>query len=123
MKLIVFHPEVAFRDCADCLIHQYHEEGKFAGRPVLRGERKQQRHHGCPPPCRTREGCHKGAAENPIELTDANYRCWVNYRECRAVGSFPDDPIVRATARIIGEIERVAEHKRELELATLSLRG
>jgi hypothetical protein len=34
---------------------------------------------------------------------------YLHYLECKAVGQFPDDPIVRRTARICAAIERTEE--------------
>lgn len=39
------------------------------------------------------------------EWTDQNRQAYKHYLECRAVGLFPDDPIVRRNARIIRAIE------------------
>jgi hypothetical protein len=38
-------------------------------------------------------------------MSDKNFAAWRHYRQCRAVGIFPDDPIVRRNAEIIREIE------------------
>jgi hypothetical protein len=58
------------------------------------------------PPCRMAGvGCLKGTPEESRELTNANRAAWRHYRECRAVGQFPDDPIVRRNAAIIREVE------------------
>jgi hypothetical protein len=39
------------------------------------------------------------------ELTDYNRVAWDFYNECKAVGRFPDDPIVRWYAGIIRQVE------------------
>jgi hypothetical protein len=57
--------------------------------------------------------CRKGSPEHPRTLSEANQRCYEHYRECRAVGRFPDDPIVRRNAAIIREIEDEIASKRE----------
>jgi hypothetical protein len=40
-----------------------------------------------------------------VELSDRNWLAWQHYRECRAIGRFPDDPIVRRNAAIIRDVE------------------
>ena len=110
--LAINHPTVAFRDCRDCLLYQY-DEGT--------GQRVTNR-DGTPkkrivrPPCEykidTRTGetkCPKGTPESNSSLTEQNMKAWIHYQECRAVGSFPDDPIVRQNARIIRSVEDQVE--------------
>lgn len=38
-------------------------------------------------------------------MTEQNWQAYEHYRECRAVGQFPDDPIVRRNAATIRQIE------------------
>lgn len=57
-------------------------------------------------PCRDHRGCPKGTPEEPKTLNKINEICYRHYLECRAVGSFPDDPLVRQNAAIIMEVER-----------------
>lgn len=40
-----------------------------------------------------------------IELSDRNKAAWQHWRECRAVGVFPDDPIVRRNAAILQSVQ------------------
>lgn len=40
-----------------------------------------------------------------VEFTPQNRAAWQFYRECRAVGKFPDDPLVRWYASVIRETE------------------
>jgi hypothetical protein len=42
--------------------------------------------------------------EHAVELSDKNYQAWQHYLECRAVGVFPDDPIVRRNAKVLREV-------------------
>ena len=39
------------------------------------------------------------------DLFRFNVRTYIHYQECKAVGSFPDDPIVRKNASIIRMLE------------------
>lgn len=52
--------------------------------------------------CRTKEGCPKGSPESPFGLSPKNRQALAFDLECRAVGQWPDDPIVRRNARVIG---------------------
>jgi Pyruvate/2-oxoacid:ferredoxin oxidoreductase delta subunit len=98
VKLLLLHPEVATRDCADCQMHVYDEQtgerALHAGRPVVRPA-------GTQPACRTCRGCPKGTPENPKSLSSKNMHAYLHYLECQAVGQFPDDPIVRRNAATI----------------------
>ena len=67
----------------------------------------------CPPPCRTNKGCPKGTPENPKSLTEDNEQCYQHYCECKAVGVFPDDPIVRRNAAVIEEVLRQTDQLRK----------
>jgi len=123
--LAITHPTVAFRDCGDCLRYQYDErtgkrETNRDGTPKKRVGK---------PPCkyvvdtRTNETrCPKGTPEDDCSLTDQNLQAWLHYQECRAVGQFPDDPIVRQNARIIQSVEDQLDrsHKEQL-IKTLEL--
>ena len=44
-----------------------------------------------------------------FDLTPENRRAWYFYRRCRAVGRFPDDPIVSWTAAILRDVYDEAE--------------
>ena len=63
-------------------------------------------------PLAVREG---GAADwrecraHAREMTAANRAAWAFYRRCRAVGRFPDDPLVAWCAAAIADVERAAE--------------
>lgn len=71
-------------------------------------------------PCRNDKGCRKGTPEKPKTLHPINEQCFQHYRECKAVGHFPDDPIVRKNAVIISEILADIEHaKRTIMERTL----
>lgn len=104
------HPKVAFRSCEDCLLHRYDEETgvrlehpKGSGRPLPRGTGK----HRAPAPCEVSSvACPKGSPAAGKELTPQNWAAWRFHQECRAVGRWPDCPIVRQNAAIIDEAER-----------------
>lgn len=112
MQLILLHPEVAFRDCAHCLEHVYDESiGKLMyhrGQPL-------KRMAGIKPPCQTAKGCPKGSPTASVALSERNQQAYDHYQRCRAVGKFPEDPIVEENAALIRYVEdQVAalEHQR-----------
>ena len=102
VRLILAAPQVAFRDCTLCLKYVYDEA---SGRPVEHpphSGRLVPRPPAAPPPCRLPGlGCPKGTPQNPIALSEINRQALRHYHECRATGSFPDDPIVRRNAALI----------------------
>lgn len=105
---MLFHGEI--QSCADCHKYLYSAPGRVstrggrAGLPLI----KVPRPPGSSTPC---ESCPKipegmtPAPESAEELTEQNYRAYLHYLECRAVGHWPDDPIVRRNARIIRLVE------------------
>jgi hypothetical protein len=73
--------------------------------------------------CRDKSrGCPKGSPEEPKTLTDENDLCYEHYRECVAVGEFPDDSVVRRNAAVIrGVLDRV-ERSHQIEFQSMILR-
>lgn len=115
MRLVILHPEVAYRDCTDCEAFVYDEK---TGKKLERQGKPVPRPRGTKAPCRLREnGCAKGTPENSRTLTEANWQAYQHYSECRAVGQFPDDPIVRRNAAIIREAADSAERELALRIA------
>lgn len=116
---MMVHPALALRDCEHCLQFRYDLEGKVE---LARKDGQPLRRDGSTPPaCQTKEGCPKGTAEQQRTLSPKNLEAWHHYRECRAVGAFPDDPWVRKNARIILDVEEgVRQEREEAFRATLS---
>lgn len=112
MLLSIAHPAVANRSCEDCLKYIYnHETGKRQldpkGNPIPRpagGKAPCQATVGAPREVRERI-CAKIAPDAGVELNEKNRAAHEHYQECKAVGVFPDDSIVRRNARIIRQIE------------------
>lgn len=50
-----------------------------------------------------------------IELNERNWAAYRHYMECRAIGQFPDDPIVRRNAMLIRQIEDQASEMRAIQ--------
>ena len=110
------HPEVAYRPCEMCLKYLYdHETGKLKkdhhDKPI-------ERPKGSKAPCQyvlgrpleiREKACAKISPDSAAGLTEQNQAAYDHYRECRAVGQFPDDPIVRQNARVIRDLEDMHE--------------
>ncbi len=60
-------------------------------------------------------GCPKGTPENPKSLSPKNEQAYQHYRECRAVGVWGDDPIVRQNAAVIRSLEDMRKRRDEME--------
>lgn len=122
VQLILLHPTVAFRDCGHCQRFLYDET---TGEPELKRDRSgpRERDASCPPPCRTREGCPKGTPETSKALTAQNWAAYEHYQECRAVGEFPDDAIVRKNAALIRTVEDRVQQIRQVEMVTVLAGG
>jgi hypothetical protein len=104
VRLLLAAPHLASRDCGDCQTYVYDET---TGRRARQGGRPVPRPAGTAPPCRLPQiGCLKGTPENPHTLSPANSAAYRFYQQCRAVGVFPDDPIVRRTATLIARVEQ-----------------
>lgn len=97
------HPEVAGRDCNSCREWWYGPNG----RPLVDSQGLKRKRVGVVP-CETQIGCPKGHYSNQTDLSQKNQNAYEHYLECRAVCSFPDDPIVRRNAKIIRQAEESA---------------
>lgn len=120
--MLLLHPHVATRNCDHCQKYAYDETTgeveKRAGQPIERAI-----YRGASiPPCRDpKRRCPKGTPEEPKALTPENVLAYWHYRECRAVGSFPDDAIVRRNADVIRSVEDLAARKEQSEFRQLVL--
>lgn len=54
-----------------------------------------------------------------LELDDRGYQAYQHYLECKAVGDFPDDPLVRANAAVIRQAEDLADRVYAARLGTV----
>jgi len=98
--LQVLHPKVAAIDCRKC--------AKFAvdlktGEFFRQGELMIPRGPEGPPCRQDKKICPKGEP-GKSDLTKQNQKVLEHYRECRAVGEFPDDDLVRLNARILDQV-------------------
>lgn len=126
MRLLLLHPDVAARSCGDCSKWLYADKpGEFAPEPVKRGGRPADRPPNVKPPC---SWCPKQPADvadrdrtpaTAVELDARGWRAYGHYLECKAVGAFPDDDVVRRHAALIRQAEEVAADVRRTRLAVL----
>lgn len=103
------------RSCAACERHVYRDDGT----PQLRGGLPVPRPAGTPTPCHK---CPKVPADlrasgadwtacraAAVDPTPRTRRALAFYRRCRAVGRFPDDPLVAECAATVADVERAVE--------------
>lgn len=128
VRLDLLRPDAAARSCADCRAWLYHDTPDRFGAAVERGGRPVPRPPGTATPC---SYCPKQPADLPpqdrrpetaVELSDQNAQAVRFTAECRAVGRFPDDAIVRRNAAVIAEAEKTADRVTQAKLAVLSRR-
>lgn len=65
--------------------------------------------------------CAKGRVGETFELSPKNWQAFNHYRRCKAIGHFPDDPIVARNAAAISAIERVADRRNDSAAASLAV--
>ena len=114
-RVALLHPEWD-RPCAACERFVVQADGsavrdRRTGLPMLRPK-------GVPTPCGQCEKvpawARRAGLDVPelrklaVEMTPRNRAAWRFYRECRAVGAFPDDPLVRWAAVLIRDVEDAA---------------
>jgi len=116
---MLFHPEVAFRDCNHCLDYLYDEKtGKVK---MFHGEAV-ERLPSVPAPCHCK-GCPKGTPEDQKVLSPKNFRAYQHWKECKAVGQFPNDGLVRFHASILQDLHDLAEEQRRNNFLAAILGG
>lgn len=98
VMLSKLNPKLAQRSCELCQKLWYNEK---TGEPHLVNSTMQPMPREGPTPCQTEDGCLKGTPDKQRTLIRQNRLAVQHYKECVAVGSFPDDAIVRANAVII----------------------
>lgn len=109
VRLQVLYPRVAATDCGYCT-RWWHDP--IDGETAQRGGCPVPRPKNVPRLCETEAGCPKGTPERPLSLSDRNRLAFLHYLECRAVGQWPDDPLVRKNARIIrNTLERIEKER------------
>lgn len=127
MRLVLLHAGIAARSCGDCQKYLYYDRGSddFGAR-VERGGLPVLRPKGVKTPCSWCPKIPPGEQPipaNAVELSDKNVLALIHYRECRAVGEFPNDAIVRRNAALIRGAEDVAARVHETRTAIAAARG
>lgn len=93
-------------DSAGDRMEKPHGYGLTDMRPQARPPRTVPNCAGCPKIPRDAEGALSAPRSGlAVELTDKNVQAYQHYLECRAVGQFPDDPVVRRNAAVIRGVE------------------
>jgi len=113
----MLHPGVAARSCADCVKYMHRDSGGRFGEMMTRGGEPTPRTPGAKTPCVFCPKIPPGAApkpENAVEVTPQLADCLTHYLECRAVGQFPADPIVRTAAVLIRQVEDAVSRRTAL---------
>ena len=89
-----------------------------------------ERPPGQPTPCHKCPKIPEGEPPSPesaLELTPQLRKVYAHYRRCKAVGRFPDDPLVDEHAAIVAEVEESIEAGRwkmvELGIKLLATAG
>lgn len=121
---MTLHPAVAGRACGDCRRWMYDDINGGFGPRTVRGGRPVPRVG--PTPCARCPKIPPGAApkpENAVELSPELAECIRFYRECKAVGSFPDDPLVRAAAVAVAAADDDVQRADSRRLLTRLLGG
>lgn len=90
------------------------------GQPQLYGGRKLKQHPKGPPCVQEPGICPKGKP-GESDLTEQNQRVVRHFEECRAVGEFPDDGVVREHAALLERLYRRAEEQRRTDQIVLGL--
>ena len=115
--LEVTEPQFAKRSCESCKKWWWDDEThsiyKRGGLPILRPTEQVLL-------CQTAAGCPKGTPEKQRTLTERNRAAYEHYKDCKAIGVFPDDAIVARNARII---ETAIQRGQYLKQNPPSMRG
>lgn len=94
-------PHLTTFSCDDCRTYWIDiQDGEVARHP----QTKESLTREGPPPCEIKDlaiVCPIGHWQKPRRLSEKNRLALEHYHECRAVGQFPDDPLVRRHARVI----------------------
>ena len=111
VELELAYPLIAARSCEDCGKWLYDPD---THRIVTRGGKPCARPSAAMTPCKLPAGhCPKGTPEDQRSLSERNQQMYVFFQECRAVGRFPDDPLVLDRTRLIDLAERHAAQRQQ----------
>lgn len=115
--LYLVRPEIHGIDCKQCHVTMINLD---TGKPEMRRGRPAPRPAGVSPPCRR---CPKQSPDAFSTLLPQNAEALEHYLQCEAVGSFPDDEIVKRNASILKQVrEEVERIRRRDEMALVAVR-
>lgn len=103
----MLNPEIAAIDCEHCKLFAYDLK---TGKPYLNGTKFIPRSG--KPPCATDSKACLKVKPGASDLTQVNRQVLQHYLECRAVGQFPEDAIVRQNATVLDGLYREADSHR-----------
>lgn len=112
--LLLRHPALCALSCQTCQTYLIEDDYTVQRRKGDNAPLK--RPAGTFPPCRYSDrgmSCPKGTPEKLRTLSERNELAYSFHKECRAIGQFPDDAIVRRNAGIIEEAERFITEARQ----------
>ena len=110
LELELTNPRLARRSCDECKKWWYSEQ---TGLVLLNGDGAKLERFG-PTLCQT-TGCAKGTPDQQKCLNKANKWAWRHFRDCDAVGQFPDDPIVRRNAAMIRQVMNTVANRKAVK--------
>lgn len=122
--LLLAHPEVAGRSCADCRQWMYDDGERLTARKLIDSEGKPlPRPPGRPgevtTPCDRCPKIPTGQEPRPeigeqSELSPRNQQAYLHYVRCKAVGRFPRDRLIEWHAGLIRLLEDEVAREREV---------
>jgi hypothetical protein len=128
VALELFHPEISQRSCEDCRKYVFDDSADRDGRWTFKaapktfkrtGDKPIERAAGERTPCEKQLGaCPKGHWTKPLMMSRKNRMAWIAYKRWKAVGNFPDDPIVARNAAIIADLEEQRRRVEHFELVS-----
>lgn len=125
MLLLLEHSELP--TCSDC--RKWLHDPDNGWKRSSRGDKDNERRSDNPPPCFRCPKVPLQRRKQPInkvplptwrdahELSAMNQIAYHHYLECKAVGQFPDDAIVRRNAGLIRQAEEIAERSRQRRMS------
>lgn len=121
MQLELLHPEVAFRNCDDCIKYVFEEEGPLIGQIKMWRGQPLERPPGTVPLCR-REGCKcpKGTPEKPVKLSQRNRQFWQYFKKCKLTGRWPEDDWCLTLATALQDALEEVEQVRRIQVAQIT---
>jgi hypothetical protein len=99
VRLDLIDPKLSKRSCEDCQKYWYLANGMV--KTIASTGEREFRPEEAYPSCKTEFGCLKGTPDKQKSLNTANGWAWRHFKQCEAIGRFPDDPIVSHNADVI----------------------